>query len=107
VRACAGASRNESEFVGRLREHGLQARPRYAEGAMSKVAGYSVKLTDTAGHDGGRAVWYGGGRLARDLTLPALGVAGARITARSAVRSESGARVAAAGGARRLSAARS
>jgi hypothetical protein len=28
VRACAGAGRNESEFVARLREHGLQARPR-------------------------------------------------------------------------------
>jgi hypothetical protein len=71
VRACAGASRNESEFVARLREHGLQARPRYAEGATSKVVGYSVKLADP-GRDRGRAVWYGGGRLARDLTLPAL-----------------------------------
>ena len=49
VRACAGASRNESEFVARLREHGLHARARYAEGGTSKVVGYSVRLA------GGRA----------------------------------------------------
>jgi hypothetical protein len=71
VRACAGASRNETEFVVRLREHGLQARPRYAEGGRSKVVGYSVRLAGGE-HDRGRAVWYGGGRLARDLTLPTL-----------------------------------
>ena len=44
VRACAGAARNETEFVRRLREHGLQARPRYAEGGTSTVVGYSVRL---------------------------------------------------------------
>jgi hypothetical protein len=71
VRACAGASRNETEFLTRLREHGLQFRPRYAEGGTSKVVGYSVRLAGGA-HDRGRVVWYGGGRLARDLTLPAL-----------------------------------
>jgi len=71
VRACAAASRNESEFIIRLREHGLHARPRYAEGGTSKVVGYSVSLA-SGEHDRGRAVWYGGGRLARDLTLPAL-----------------------------------
>jgi hypothetical protein len=71
VRACAGASRNETEFVIRLREHGLHARPRYAEGGTSKVAGYSVRLAASE-HDRGRTVWYGGGRLARDLTLPTL-----------------------------------
>lgn len=71
VRGCAAASRNESEFVRALREHGVRARPRYAEGDRMKVVGYSVRLPgpDT-GHD--RAVWFGGGRLARDLTLPSL-----------------------------------
>jgi hypothetical protein len=54
-----------------LREHGLQGRPRYAEGGTSKVVGYSVSLAGEE-HDRGRVVWYGGGRLARDLTLPAL-----------------------------------
>ena len=71
VRACAGASRNASEFLGRLREHGLRFRPRYAEGGTGEVVGYSVRLADDE-HNRRRVVWYGGGRLARDLTLPAL-----------------------------------
>ena len=71
VRACAGASRTESEFVARLREQGVNARARYGTGGTSSVVGYSVRL---AGPSEGRArtVWYGGGRLARDLSLPAL-----------------------------------
>ena len=71
VRACAGASRTEAEFVKRLREQGIHARARYGTGGTSSVVGYSVRL---AGPSEGRArtVWYGGGRLARDLSLPAL-----------------------------------
>jgi relaxase-like protein len=71
VRACAGASRTEAEFVARLREQGVHARARYGSGGTSSVVGYSVRL---AGPSEGRArtVWYGGGRLARDLSLPAL-----------------------------------
>jgi hypothetical protein len=71
VRACATASRNESEFVGALREHDVRVRPRYAEGGRSRVVGYSVRLP---GSESGprRSVWFGGGRLARDLTLPSL-----------------------------------
>jgi len=71
VRACAGASRNESEFVARLREHGVQARARYGQGGRSRVVGYSVRLDGPSQGDQ-RTVWYGGGRLARDLSLPAL-----------------------------------
>jgi hypothetical protein len=71
VRACATASRDEPEFVRRLREQGVQARPRYAEGGTSEVVGYSVRLPGTGRGPHG-SVWYGGGRLARDLTLPAL-----------------------------------
>jgi hypothetical protein len=71
VRACAVSSRDESEFIGRLRDEGIRYRPRYKEGGTDVVAGYSVRLP---GDDEGsqRSVWYGGGRLARDLTLPAL-----------------------------------
>ena len=36
VRGCATASRNESEFVRALREHGVRVRPRYAEGGRTK-----------------------------------------------------------------------
>jgi hypothetical protein len=71
VRACATASRDESEFIRRLGDEGVRYRPRYAEGGTDMVVGYSVRLP---GADEGprRSVWYGGGRLARDLTLPAL-----------------------------------
>ena len=71
VRACATASRDESEFITRLRDEGVRLRPRYAEGGSEKVAGYSVRLSG-AEQGPQRSVWYGGGRLARDLTLPAL-----------------------------------
>jgi hypothetical protein len=71
VRACATASRDESHFISRLRDEGIRYRPRYAEGGTDVVVGYSVRLP---GADQGsqRSVWYGGGRLARDLTLPTL-----------------------------------
>ena len=71
VRACATASRDESEFIQRLRDQGIKCRPRFREGGINVVIGYSVRLPGPA--DGPRkTVWYGGGRLARDLTLPAL-----------------------------------
>lgn len=69
VRACAAASADEAEFVRRVRGAGLRARPRYASGRDDVVAGYSVAATPAPGQ---RAGWYGGGRLARDLTLPRL-----------------------------------
>ena len=71
VRACATASRDETEFIHRLHDHGIRYRPRYAVGGTDVVVGYSVRFP---GADQGprRSVWYGGGRLARDLTLPAL-----------------------------------
>jgi hypothetical protein len=71
VRACATASRDESEFIRRLRHEGIHLRPRYAEGGKEQVVGYSVKLPGRE-HGPQRTIWYGGGRLARDLTLPAL-----------------------------------
>lgn len=69
VRAAAIASLDEGEFVRRLRRGGVLIRPRYAAGRDDVVAGYSVALRP-AGEE--RPVWYGGGRLARDLTLPRL-----------------------------------
>lgn len=69
VRAAATASLDEGEFVRRIRRGGVLIRPRYAAGRDDVVAGYSVALRPT-GED--RPVWYGGGRLARDLTLPRL-----------------------------------
>ena len=76
VRACAAAAGSEAEFVRRVRAEGVLIRPRYAAGTDSVVTGYSVALRPARGAvgDGQRPapVWYGGGRLARDLTLPRL-----------------------------------
>ncbi len=69
VRAAATASVDEGEFVRRLRRGGVLIRPRYAAGRDDVVAGYSVAVRPPAGE---KPIWYGGGRLARDLTLPRL-----------------------------------
>ena len=69
VRACATAAIDEPDFVARLREEGVVALPRYAKGSGTEVAGYAVALR-TARGEPLRPI--GGGRLARDLTLPRL-----------------------------------
>jgi len=69
VRGCAAAARDEAEFVRRVRAAGCLALPRYATGRADRVVGYRVAVRPRAGE---RAVWFGGGRLARDLTLPRL-----------------------------------
>ncbi|RJK92503.1 relaxase [Vallicoccus soli] len=81
VRGCAAAAGDEAEFVRRLRRAGLLARPRYASGRADVVVGYSVaqRPAGPARTSAGvglreRPIWYGGGHLARDLTLPRLRV---------------------------------
>lgn len=69
VRAAATSATSERDFVIRLRELGVRARPRFAEGRTDVVVGYSVALHAPEGE---RAQWYGGGRLARDLMLSRL-----------------------------------
>lgn len=69
VRAAASSSQEEGEFVRRLRQSGVLVRPRFATGRDDVIAGYSVALRPTNGE---KAIWHGGGRLARDLTLPEL-----------------------------------
>lgn len=69
VRGAAAASVEEAEFVRRLRREGVLVRPRYADGGVSVVVGYSVAQRPTNGE---RPIWYGGLSLARDLTLPRL-----------------------------------
>lgn len=74
VRAAATAARTESEWVTEMRRMGVQLRPRWAPGGRTEVQGYSAALPTTPGPDGQRPAltWFGGGRLGRDLTLPAL-----------------------------------
>lgn len=69
VRGVAATSSSEAEFVRRLRGAGLLARPRFAAGRQDVVAGYSVAFRPEAGQ---APIWYGGGHLARDLSLPRL-----------------------------------
>jgi hypothetical protein len=69
VRACATAAQDEAEFVRRFRRMGALIKPRYAAGRDDVVVGYSVAERPPKG---GRPVWFGGGHLAKDLTLPRL-----------------------------------
>ena len=69
VRAAAGASENEAEFVRRLRRSGVLVRPRFAEGTTDVITGYSVASRPSNGE---RPIWYGGSQMGRDLTLPRL-----------------------------------
>ncbi|WP_139006916.1 relaxase/mobilization nuclease domain-containing protein [Arthrobacter crystallopoietes] len=69
VRACATSAQDEAEFVRRFRRTGGMIKPRYAAGRDDVVVGYSVAERPPKGV---RPVWYGGGHLAKDLTLPRL-----------------------------------
>lgn len=69
VRACAIAALDETEFVRRLRRAQVLVRPRADHSRHAAVAGYAVALPRGGDHP---PIWYGGGRLAADLTLPRL-----------------------------------
>lgn len=69
VRASAGASASEAEFVRRARDTGLLVRPRYAKNTTDVIVGYSVAERPRPGE---RPIWFGGGTLASDLKLTAL-----------------------------------
>jgi len=68
--AAAGAA-SEQEFFARLRQTGVLVRTRTSTRNPGQVTGYAVALPgDTI--KAGAPVWYGGGKLAADLTLPKL-----------------------------------
>jgi len=75
VRACAAAATSETSFVAKVRQRGLMIRPRYSPDHRT-VTGYAVadpnrqarnRQSGTIG-----PVWFGGGTLASDLSLPGL-----------------------------------
>jgi len=68
--AAAGA-RTEREFFDQLASAGVLIRKRYSTQHPGQVTGYAVGLPHHRGRDGG-VIWYGGGKLAADLTLPKL-----------------------------------
>jgi len=68
--AAAGAS-SEAEFFARLADAGVLVRQRRSTRNPGEITGYAVALPgDTA--RGGGPVWFGGGKLAADLTWPKL-----------------------------------
>jgi hypothetical protein len=69
VRAAATVAGSEGEFVRLLRDAGVAARPRYDYVGGHRVVGYAVAEEPS---DGGTVVFFGGGQLARDLSLRAL-----------------------------------
>ena len=68
--AAAGAG-SEDEFFIRLDQAGVLVRKRFSVTSPGQVTGYSVALPGDTTKDGG-PVWYGGGKLAADLTWPKL-----------------------------------
>ena len=68
--AAAGAG-TEQEFFARLRQAGVLVRLRRSTTSPGQVTGYAVGLARHTARDGG-VIWYGGGKLAADLTLPKL-----------------------------------
>ena len=68
--AAAGAA-SEQEFFARLDAAGMLVRKRFSTKNPGQVTGYSVALPGDLGKDGG-PVWFGGGKLAPDMTFPKL-----------------------------------
>ena len=68
--AAAGAA-SEEEFFARLRDAGVLVRIRHSSRVPGQVTGYAVALAGDTARAGG-PVWFGGGKLAADLSLPKL-----------------------------------
>jgi len=68
IRSAAAASTSEAEWIRRVRRSGVVVKPYYAKGSTDVVAGYKAALKPEAYND--KLVFYGGGRLGKDLSLP-------------------------------------
>ena len=71
VSVAAAGARTEQEFFSRLASAGVAVRQRYSTTNPGQVTGYAVGLPRHVAKGGG-IIWYGGGKLAADLTLPKL-----------------------------------
>jgi hypothetical protein len=71
VRVACAVAVDEADFFGRLRAAGVMVRLRLSTVDATEVTGFAVTLPGVRAADG-NPVWYGGGRLAADLTLPRL-----------------------------------
>ncbi len=71
VATAAASAASTEEFFGRLDQAGVLVRLRYSVKNPGQVTGYAVALPgDTVRN--GEPVWYGGGKLAADLSWPKL-----------------------------------
>ena len=80
VATAVATAASAEEFFARLGQVGVQVRVRYSAKNPGQVTGYSIALPGDTTRDG-TAVWYGGGKLAADLSWP-------RLAQRWAVRQE-------------------
>ena len=71
VTTAAAAAGSEDEFFARLNQAAVLVRKRISVTSPGQVTGYSVALPADTTKDGG-PVWYGGGKLAADLSWPKL-----------------------------------
>jgi hypothetical protein len=71
VRAAAASAVDLQGFLGHLERDGTMVRLRYSQRDPEQVTGYAVALPGR-GDDAGGPVWFGGGKLAPDLTLTQL-----------------------------------
>ena len=74
VRAALAGSQDWEEFADRLRLSGVQVRERYSTHNPDEVTGYAVALlpSGTGSSSDEQTIWFGGGKLAPDLSLPQL-----------------------------------
>jgi len=71
VRFAAATAGHEGEFFTLLHQAGLRVRARTSTVRPDEITGYAVALADDTTKSG-EPVWYSGGKLAADLTLPKL-----------------------------------
>jgi hypothetical protein len=71
VCTAAAAASSEEEFFAGLRDAGVLVPTRLSVRDPGQVTGYAVALAGDTARTGG-PVWFGGGKLAADLTLPKL-----------------------------------
>ena len=70
VRTALAGSDNLEHFFDLLRCDGVLVRERFSTQNLDEVTGYAVALPHRT--DNGQPIWFGGGKLAPDLTLPHL-----------------------------------
>ena len=71
VATAAASAASTQEFFARLDQAGVLVRLRYSTKNPGQVTGYAVGLPDDTAK-AGEPVWYGGGKLAADLSWPKL-----------------------------------